>query len=568
MSTTDIPQHLIEELEQATKRLNGGRKDASGMQAEGFEFPIAAPPAGFKGSLPDVVGAFSIQKFAAAGDLFDTHADADGFLKGPWGSARNFWYSDGGVKPWAYYEEYDNYLDDYGMDAVLVAYHSGHGGMANDGNFVAPLGAPWGGTSDVWSFNMRLGNERMRYVFWSTCFSCRVFEGHNPIRSWNPANLGWRMLFGYETTSVDAPNYGSAFWKHWNAGKSFSTAWLDASWYDISHNQAPSACAVGASAAEAKDRLYNERIFQWAAASRSYWHWRWYYAAAGANTRRATTLRLPRTIVSAVLEPGRMSESRAFEVLARHDVPLTAGLSQVATGGPSRAFRASQGDVRVAFEADGSYDIDLARPNLEARAQLPVRDALSVAQGVVRGHGLDASPLILDRVLHKYDAGGTEQGDGTFEEPRVVETTVQFTQQINGLPVLLPGQGGVSVSVDNDGRVTSIRNTTRAIADISDRPMVAAAGPPDPTGTASAVSRSSASAPPERLLADAFQERLKDWIVRGRMPVAYSDVPGTAEVGYAIRDDEAVLVARKEVEVDLGGGFLKRYVVEAPIREY
>ena len=51
------------------------------------------------------------------------------------------------------------------------------------------------------------------------------------------------------------------------------------------------------------------------------------------------------------------------------------------------------------------------------------------------------------------------------------------------------------------------------------------------------------------------------------MPVSYADVPGSAEVGYAIRDDEAQLVAPKEVEVDLGRGFLKGYIVEVPIGE-
>ena len=154
----------------------------------------------------------------------------------------------------------DDWQDTYGLDAVRAFYHSGHGGMDSAGVFYAPLGSSWS-THDAWarSNQMKFANQHLRYMFWSTCFSCRVLDGQNPFKTWGNANNGLRMLFGYESTSVDAGNYGSAFWKHWNQGKSFSQAWLDASWYDISHNQAPSAFACGSSAADAANRLNTER---------------------------------------------------------------------------------------------------------------------------------------------------------------------------------------------------------------------------------------------------------------------------------------------------------------------
>ena len=72
----------------------------------------------------------------------------------------NFWYQDAGVKPWIYYEQYDNWQDTYGADAVKVFYHSGHGGMGGDGVFYLPMGADWGGLGcTATSNNMRLGNE-------------------------------------------------------------------------------------------------------------------------------------------------------------------------------------------------------------------------------------------------------------------------------------------------------------------------------------------------------------------------------------------------------------------------
>jgi len=42
-------------------------------------------------------------------------------------------------------------------------------------------------------------------------------------------------------------------------------------------------------------------------------------------------------------------------------------------------------------------------------------------------------------------------------------------------------------------------------------------------------------------------------------------VPDTTEIGYHIRGNEGMLVARREVEIDFGGGMRKRYEVIAPI---
>jgi hypothetical protein len=51
------------------------------------------------------------------------------------------------------------------------------------------------------------------------------------------------------------------------------------------------------------------------------------------------------------------------------------------------------------------------------------------------------------------------------------------------------------------------------------------------------------------------------------MPERYAVVPGSFEIGYVIRGNSAVLVAREEIEADCGGGFLKRFVIETPIQQ-
>jgi hypothetical protein len=70
---------------------------------------------------------------------------------------------------------------------------------------------------------------------------------------------------------------------------------------------------------------------------------------------------------------------------------------------------------------------------------------------------------------------------------------------------------------------------------------------------------------PESLLSAAWQQRMKAWVLSNSLPQRYAVVPGSFEIGYVIRGNNAVLVAREEMEADCGGGFIKRFVVEAPL---
>jgi hypothetical protein len=127
------------------------------------------------------------------GTLRYTHEDAGGWLDYVKKfTPLNFWYQDCGVQPWLYYEPYDDWQDTYGVDAVMAFYHSGHGGMDANGVFYLPMSKPWGneGCTVVSSSDKLVwGNERVRYIFLSTCLSLRVLGGHNPIRTWHRSKL-------------------------------------------------------------------------------------------------------------------------------------------------------------------------------------------------------------------------------------------------------------------------------------------------------------------------------------------------------------------------------------------
>lgn len=514
-------------------------------------------------SWPDhIFAACSVQKFAAstgAGDLSQTHADAQGWVNYlSQFEPANFYFKDASVSTWEYLDPTDDWLNTYGVDSCIEFYHSGHGGMDGNGVFYAPLGSAWG-NKDAWatSNDMFVGNQYLRYLFWSTCFSVRVLDGQNPIRTWNNANQGLRMILGYETTSVDAGNYGSAMWNQWNQGKSLSTAFMDASWYNVSTHQAPAVVAMGATAQEAQDRVYNERFFSSQPASKAWYWWRWYYAARSAFAQRAANITLPGRITSARLTPSSASPSHARAVFDR--LPLELSFPREVRANRDGAFHIAADDRRIGFDRHGAYDAQFASPNLENRDLPALRELIAAAHGATRSHGLDREGIVFDRVFHKYDNGGSTEGSGSIGTPRVSETVVQFVQHIDGIPVVSPGQGRVTVTLDNDLQVTGVHDSTRTVSRLVDQIPVRRARREGLTPEIASAQE------PSELLASAWAQRLKTFIVNDSLPLGHAIVPGSFEVGYAIHEDTATLVAREEVEVDFGHGLSKRYVVEVPI---
>ncbi|NAZ84775.1 DUF6345 domain-containing protein [Kineococcus indalonis] len=522
--------------------------------AETLDSPVevTAGQATAKSRAANVHGALSIETFCSAGPLSHTHEDADGFSEwlGRWYPS-NFRYRDGGVKIWAYTEPHDNWQDTYGMDAVLCAWHSGHGGMAADGVFFVPLGAPWAGDDcTVTSEQMRLGDERARYVFWSTCESLRVLGGHSPSRTWSTANQGLRMIFGFETISWDFPDYGRKFGEHWNSGKSLSASWLQASW-DLAHDQAPSVSANGATKEEAQDRLWNERNFQWAQASRAWWWWAWYNVQAS-SVRAAIHVVPSQPQIPVLARAGSRSLSslgQRFGLGATRSTRYGAGVNLQADG------------RRVHVRDDGTLSAQLAEPNRGNHRQLGRQEVLRAAQDAVGVYGLDADgPLVVDRVVEITEAGGTDTGDGTREGPFVTATMVQFRQFVSGLPIITPSAGAVRVTVDNDGTVTTIEQNTRLVEGLSEHPQSAT---PAPTASGRAVDDGPAD--PAAALARGLDRTLRALMLRGTAPIGYSVVPGSSEIGYDIQGSTAVLVAREAVEMEFEGGYRKRYFVTAPL---
>ena len=507
-------------------------------------FALDREERGLAGANPpdNMYGGCSLQTFdsnTGAGNLSNTHADANGFLNyANQFDQIDFHFEDGGVQEWQYDPTFDDWQNHYGMDAVRAFYHSGHGGMQADGTFFAPLGAQWNGQDYAISSAMSLGDQFLRYLFWSTCNSVEVLDGQSPIRTWNPVNHGMRMIFGFQSTSVDSPDYGQNFFNEWNKGKSFSQAWQDAS-LDISNGQQVSSTACGATQAECQDRLWNERLFYGGAASTAWYWWRWAGNVPGSAHRSANhklptapgVLRLARHAADA-RTLGALLER--YELSSDGEVPDGYGAVEVQSH-----------DRRLVVQRDGSHELFLAEP--DRTAPLAHHEELRAAaqDAIARYRVADGLDLVYDRMTATHHAGGSVDGD--VSQAQIADVTVHYRQAVDGVPAATGGTGHVRITLDPSAAVVRILDRTQPIADV-------VAAPPG----------SDAFADPETALAKATQIRLRELSANGVLPDRVQTVPDTTEVGYRLRAGHGLVVARREIEVTTGR-FRKRHIIEVAL---
>lgn len=486
--------------------------------------PFAGTRKGTKAAA-NVHGSCSIENFPSAGALSQTHEDAYGFYSylARWWPG-NFRFTDGGVQPWEYTEPYDDWQGLYGGDAVGVFYHSGHGGMDGNGVFYAPLGAAWNGSDWVNSTQMQLGNERLRYLFWSTCTSLRVHDGNSPIRTWNAANKGLRMIFGWETVSWDVDVYGRRFWDHWNAGNSFSKSWMNAGW-DGGRDQAPSAAGMGASAEEAQARVFNERSFSWGAASTSWWWWTWYDAVRGAAA--------PATSLQAVPHEAYVLQLGSMPTLER---------SLAAVG---RTTVVDNGLARVELAPEAAADRRAARA-MNASKVFATADRVSQA--------LDLGDVELQQHSMRVQRAAGAAADGSSEaEAHVAGYAVEYRQVVDGVPVISPESGYVRVHLDAAGQPLSVDVTARPVREVKSQSVVVA--PRADKGDTAELSLDDAVA------AAAARNRALD-------TSGYTTAQPLAdgrEVGYVTDGDTAFLAVQQGFRVQSGDLFEKLVRVTVPL---
>lgn len=498
----------------------------------------------------DFYGANSIETFSSAGGLTYTHEDAKGFLDYPTsfsGKAANYWSKDAGVAVWAYEETYDNWQDTFGMDAVMVFYHSGHGNMDSNGVFQAPLGGKWDNRDWAFSNKMAFANEKLRYLFWSTCLSLRVSGPDNPVRTWwDPNKGGLRMIFGYETTSIDNPNYGKYFWDEWKKGKTLARAFLDASWR-ISHDQVPVVMAVGADASEANNRLNTEKSFSRTPVTKGWYQWQW---IGTLPTRSFTSEKsIPKQLSGIILNNKFANDELVTKIACKAGVTRKGAETMHLDARGNRML--SSKEVQVNVNDQGAVNLHFGKANVQNTSLLNENEAIKIAQDLINDLGLNKGiELTLGNIRHRFTCGGTLKGSGTIEKPYTIETIVQFRQNHEGVKSVNSDHGLIAVSVDNDGRIVNVYDSTKLVLGEVDKRMQNASSPPDSKGPSGVNIDAQFKKKIDRIIAD----------VGGKLSILRE------AVGYDFSGNLGTVVHQKDVEVDFGQNLKKRYKIRVPLK--
>jgi hypothetical protein len=372
------------------------------------------------------------------------------------------------------------------------------------------------------------------------------------------------MLFGFETVSVDDPSYGKFFWEEWNKGKSFSQAWLDASWR-ISNRQSPSVVAAGLNSTEAHSRLFNERLFYPDAVDRSYYWWRWY---DGIGTRLA----VPRG------EEKPIKDLKVALFDKNHN-PLTAsvksaisdlGISKTVFENPwtNASGNNYYGDKKklITVTPEGFINVQFKNHNYENFSPISQRTAVAKAEEFVKSLNLKDVELKATHTYNGYACSGTTKGSGRIDDTKTVETVIEFRQYINGVPVINAGSGKVRITIDNDGRITNANIAVKPVKGFESS-LEGKKQPTDPSLT-KAVKKDLIESPELRnrafndILNNTRNEKANSAIFKEQKVDIIRD-----KVGYDINGDYGSITAHREVEISYPDSLSKRLKLRLPIVE-
>lgn len=531
--------------------------------------PFGDPAEGLDEEQPrtGIYGACSVEAYRAAGALHAAHRDAGGFLdEVDRFVTPDYWRRDGAVKSWIYDASVRALADGRDMDAVRVFYHAGQGRMDEQGVFHLPMGALWSGADACISADqMRLGAQKLRYLFLSTSESMCISGLSDPMHNWARANAGLRMMFGFGSACWDSGRYGANFWRHWRMGKSFSQSWMDGA-LDVAVDQVPVVSACGASRAEAIETLFSERRFLGQRAGGQWWAWRWHEPLAK-HPREAEPAVLPETCQSFRLLPQASDMALADRVLAAldFDPDLT---SRDADG----RIAAARDDIRFLRRLDGHIllQLEAGGPGRKNRRRVPLqrRAIVNRARSALRRYGfaLPGSELVFDRITLAMSASSCLHMLGEPALETLDEIVVHFRQSISGMPILTPGAGKLRIAMSADGRVLRIESSLRQVAEA----MPAGGGragrgdDPVPPGLVEAEDRGAAMQIDQRLARHSAL-LMRDLAARGAAPLNLQILPGTTEIGHGIRSNTARPVARHGIEIQCARGFCKRYWIQSDL---
>jgi hypothetical protein len=216
--------------------------------------------------------------------------------------------------------------------------------------------------------------------------------------------------------------------------------------------------------------------------------------------------------------------------------------------------------VNVNVNREGALNINLGTPNFGNTNPIDLKRATQLAHQMISELKFDKGIELKQGVTRqKFTSGSNFKGLERTERTEIVETIIQFRQHYNGVESINSDHGLIAISVDNDGKVTNIYNSTKAIAGTTQKPL------------------SEINPPPEKIKSTdiskdkQFEHKIKR-IVSGSVGGNGVKQSGKVNVlsekaGYDFSGNLANIVHQRDVEISLDNAFAKRYKLRVPYFE-
>lgn len=419
------------------------------------------------------LGGYFVVDHTACGrpNLDEPDSDVWGFINNcaSW-QKKSFVYGEGDVWSDDFRSDSDHYPAGHlptgfdGVDSVVVAYISTHGRRldANTARIVA--GGTGHGGCTVRSTRMSLGENDLRYLFLSVCQCVST----DPGSIWFGAANGIRAILGYDTDSIDSPDYGKFFFELWKRPRAKTAqSFLDASWR-VDHGQTPVAAFFGPNEATASNLRDNEEYFNHSSISSDAIAYTWYDART-----------LDKDIVFPDVSQMTLRFAAAGERPAGADViarfalhPGALSIGETTVSGDNVCYTTDDGSVLVYNTHSGSTDLTLPTFTSTQAVEFADDEAVELASNYL-GRVQDklslgpvdtAIELAPFEVRHTMTGSATRSGDSTT--PTITHATVIFRQIVAGLPTV--GTGGVvEVTLNGAREVCRVRSVLRTIESVS-----------------------------------------------------------------------------------------------------
>jgi len=287
----------------------------------------------------------------------------------------------------------------------------------------------------------------------------------------------------------------------------------------------------------------NERSFQWGAVARNWYQWRWLVASSVAAANKT----LPKELLVAELAPFEVNHTQINKLADQ------LGFSRKAIDGfgvsKEGTYLMDEGEKKITINQQGHLNAKLANVNFENRRQIDQNKAREMAERYLREHVGSDAELQFSAIRLGKTCGGSTKGSGKLDEEYVTDTTIEFRQVINGVPVINTDNGLVRVTVDNDGTITDFHNSVKKVLNLSNKPKQMAI---DPSKNGHSLDVK------EQHTDQLFERKLAAYNTTGAQQT-------TDEVGYDVSGLHGNLSAKREYEVTFENDLKKLVQVTVPI---